>query len=65
MKPDDDDELYNLKECERRSTRKVATWRADIRKRRIPYVKLGRLTLIRKSDFQAMIAKGFRPAIGG
>lgn len=57
------DELLSLATCEKLTERKVSTWRADIRARRIPAVHLGRLVRIRRSDLSAFIASGFRPAV--
>jgi excisionase family DNA binding protein len=64
MKLEEGDELLTLEECEALTKRKVATFRADIRARKIPYIRLGRLVRIRKSDLLALLHQGFRPAVG-
>ena len=64
MRLETGDELYTLRECANLTKRKESTWRADIRARRIPFIRIGRLVRIRKSDLNAMLNRGFRPAIG-
>jgi len=44
-----------------RSDRRMRTWRSDIQKGRIPVIYLGRQVRIRRSDLNALMARGFRP----
>jgi hypothetical protein len=57
------DELYTLVEAEARTKRKVATWRKDIRLRKVPYVKIGRQVRIPKAFLDDMIQQGWRNPI--
>lgn len=50
-------------EAESRTGRKASTWRADILKRRIPYVKIGRSVRIPESVIDDLIRSGYRPAV--
>ncbi|MGH8615541.1 MAG: helix-turn-helix domain-containing protein [Gammaproteobacteria bacterium] len=63
MKLEPGDELLTLDECERLTKRKKSTWRADIRAKKIPYIHLGRLIRIRRSDLNALLTRGFRPSV--
>ncbi len=61
------EELLTLAEAELLTKRKVATWRKDIRLRRIPSVKLGRQVLIPREAIEDLIARGWRdpvPVVG-
>jgi hypothetical protein len=60
----DPDELLTLFECEAMTKRKVATWRKDIRLRKIPYVRIGRQIRVQRSVVERMMNDGFRPAVG-
>lgn len=59
----DSAKLLTVKEAEALTGRKVATWRKDILRRRIPYVKLGRQVRIPLEVVQELIRKGYRPPI--
>ena len=62
------EELMTLAEAEVRYKRKVATWRKDIRLRRIPFVRLGRQILLPREAIDDLIARGWRepvPVVGG
>jgi len=54
------DELVTLQEAEQTLKRRVSTLRTDIRKGRIPGVKLGRLMRIRRSDLNALVERGLQ-----
>ncbi len=56
-------ELLSVQEAENLTGRKASTWRRDILKRRIPYVKLGRLVRIPREAIEGLIRKGYRKAI--
>ena len=55
-------QLLTLKEAETLTGRKAATWRADIRKRKVPSVKLGRQVRIPLEAIRDMIQRGWRGA---
>lgn len=55
--------LLTVREAEALTGRKVATWRKDILRRRIPYVKLGRQVRIPIEVIQELIRKGYRAAV--
>jgi len=55
--------LLSLSDCERTTGRKVATWRKDIRLRKVPFVRLGRQIRIAESTVVKMIEAGRVPAI--
>lgn len=55
--------LYTVFEAEELTGRKAATWRRDILRRRIAYVKIGRQVRIPCEVIQALIKQGYRPAI--
>jgi excisionase family DNA binding protein len=57
------EELLTLAEAESLTKRKVATWRKDIRLRRIPYVKLGRQVLIPREAIDDLITRGWREPV--
>ena len=56
-------ELLTVAEAEAMTKRKVATWRRDIRLRKIPYVKIGRQVRIPREYVVGMIAQGWRDPI--
>ena len=56
--------LLTVQQAELLTGRKAATWRRDILKRRIPYVKLGRQVRIPVEAIQELIRKGYRAPIG-
>jgi hypothetical protein len=51
--------LLTLFEAEAITKRKVATWRKDIRLRKVPYVRIGRQVRIPGEFIEQMIAKGW------
>lgn len=55
-------DLLTLAEAAIRLRLKVSTLRDWILKRRLPYVKVGRLIRIRRSDLEALIAANLVPA---
>ena len=57
------EELLTLAEAELLTKRKVATWRKDIRLRRIPSVRLGRQVLIPREAIEELIARGWRDPV--
>ena len=57
------DRLLTVFEAEDMTGRKAATWRKDILRRRIPYVKIGRQVRIPLEAVRAVIAKGYREPI--
>jgi hypothetical protein len=57
------EELLTLAEAELLTKRKVATWRKDIRLRRIPYVKLGRQVLLPREAIEDLIIRGWREPV--
>lgn len=57
------DKLLTVYEAEALTGRKAATWRRDILKRKIPYVKLGRLVRIPRKVIDDLIRKGYRPSV--
>ncbi len=57
-------ELLSVHEAAAVLRLKPATIRDWIWRRRIPYVKLGRRTLIRRSDLEQLIAASIVPAAG-
>lgn len=57
------EELLTLAEAELMTKRKVATWRKDIRLRRIPSVKLGRQVLLPREAIEELIARGWRDPV--
>ncbi len=56
-------QLLTIKEAEILTGRKAATWRADIRKRKVASVKLGRQVRIPLEAIRAMIRHGWRGAV--
>ena len=62
MEPETD-RLLTVFEAEQLTGRKAATWRKDILKRRIPYVKIGRQVRIPLREVRSMIAAGYRRPI--
>jgi excisionase family DNA binding protein len=57
------DQLLTLAEAEAITKRKVSTWRRDIAKRRITYVRIGRSIRIPRSVIEELIASGRRAAV--
>jgi excisionase family DNA binding protein len=51
-------ELLTLRECEELTKRRVATWRNDIREKKIPYVRIGRQIRIPREVLELLIAQG-------
>ena len=49
------DRLLRLRECAERSGNSIATWRAWIAQRKIPYHKLGRSVRVSERDLEALI----------
>ena len=58
-----DIQLITVFEAERLTGRKVATWRKDIRLRKIDSVKLGRSVRLPRSAVEAFVREGWRPAV--
>ena len=56
--------LYTVFEAEELTGRKAATWRRDILRRRIPYVKIGRQVRIPCEVIQDLIKRGYRFPVG-
>lgn len=56
--------LISLKEAEEMTGRKVSTWRNDLRKGRVAFVRLGRQVRIPIEVIDQLVAKGFCPALG-
>ena len=56
---DDNERVVTLQEAEHLTGRKVSTWRQDILKRRVPFVKLGRSVRIPISEIRRMIQQGW------
>lgn len=63
MKLQDGDRLVTVQEAARLTERKVATWRKDIFLRKVPVVRIGRQVRIPFSAIQAMIQRGYSPAV--
>jgi excisionase family DNA binding protein len=55
-------DLLTLAEAASLLRLKVSTMRAWVLRRRIPYVKVGRLVRVRRSDVEALISKSLVPA---
>ena len=53
------EELLTLQECERITKRRVATWRKDIRLKRVPVVRIGRQVRVPKEFVDRLIVKGW------
>lgn len=56
-------ELLTLREAEALTKRKVSTWRKDIKRRRVPFVRLGRQIRLTRAFVEKMIRDGYREAI--
>lgn len=56
-------QLLSVKQAEKLTGRKAATWRRDILERKIPYVKLGRQVRIPIEVIEGLIEKGYRPSV--
>lgn len=54
------DRLLSVYEAETLTGRKAGTWRKDIKKRRIAFVKLGRHVRIPLSEIERLIKEGWR-----
>ena len=52
--------LLTLKECEKLTKRKVATWRKAIARREIPFVRIGRSVRIPQEVIDEMVHQGWR-----
>lgn len=57
------EQLENLPEVAERTRTTTSYWRKLISQRRIPVVKIGRLTRLRTEDVDRMLREGYRPAI--
>ena len=55
--------LLTVKEAEAMTGRKASTWRKDILRRKVPYVKIGRQVRIPIEAIEDLMAAGYRPAI--
>lgn len=62
MQPMNDPELLTVPEAARLLRLQTSTVRSWVLQRRLPFVKLGRLVRIRKSDCFALIAASVVPA---
>ena len=56
--------LLTVQQAEELTGRKAATWRRDILKRRIAYVKIGRQVRIPVEAVHDLIRKGYRAPVG-
>jgi excisionase family DNA binding protein len=54
--------LLSLVDLETRSSLSRHTWRAWIRQRRLPHVRLGRRIFVREADYEAFVRAGLVPA---
>ena len=59
----DSRQLLTLRQAESITGRRVATWRKDIRLRKVGYVKLGRQVRIPVEVINELMRTGYRPAI--
>jgi hypothetical protein len=57
------EKLCTLPEAEKRTERKVSTWRKDIRLGKVPYVRIGRQIRIPVEFIDQMIAKGWHEPV--
>ena len=57
------EKLLTVFEAEARTGRKASTWRRDILRRKIPYVKIGRSVRIPIEVVDALIAQGWHDAV--
>jgi hypothetical protein len=55
--------LLSLLECEDRTGRKVATWRKDILRRKIPFVRIGRQIRVPADFIEKLIADGYHDIV--
>jgi excisionase family DNA binding protein len=55
-------ELWSLQEAARRTKTSVSFWRKQVRLRRIPVVKVGRLTRLDPDHIREYLAAHTRPA---
>ena len=55
--------LLTLKECEKLTKRKVATWRKAIAQREIPFVRIGRSVRIPQEVIDEMVTEGWRDPV--
>lgn len=55
--------LLTVHEAEALTGRKASTWRKDILRRRVPYVKLGKQVRIPIEAIEDLMKAGYRPAI--
>jgi len=60
---EEEKKLLSVFEAEILTGRKASTWRRDILKRKIPYVKIGRLVRIPRQAVEDLIKDGLRPAL--
>ncbi len=59
----DAERYITVEEAEAITGRKAATWRRDIFKRRIGFVKFGRLVRIPLSEIERLVKEGYRAPI--
>ena len=57
------EKLLSVAEAEAMTGRKAATWRRDILRRRVAYVKLGRQVRIPLSEIERLIEQGWHEPI--
>ena len=57
--------LFTLQECSELTGHTVATWRAWVLHRKVPFYKIGRSIRIAESDLQSIIERSLVPALGG
>ena len=55
--------LLTVFEAEERTGRKASTWRRDILRRKVAYVKIGRSVRIPLEAVDALISKGWRDPV--
>jgi excisionase family DNA binding protein len=60
----DSERFISVEEAETITGRKAATWRRDIFKRKIAFVKFGRLVRIPMSEIERLVKEGYRAPIG-
>jgi hypothetical protein len=55
--------LLTLRQAEEMTGRRVSTWRRDILRRRVSYVKIGRQIRIPLEVINDLVRSGYRPAV--
>jgi len=57
------EQLLTVNEAERITGRKASTWRRDILRRKVAYVKIGRQVRIPLSEIERLIKNGWREPV--